>query len=69
MFLLFKFARAGEWTRDLSVFRLFISSFTTELQCKELLMKGKAQYGWPPHKDRFFCKKGKIIFKYEKQLI
>ncbi len=25
--------------------------------CRETLLKGKAQYNWPPHSDRWFCKK------------
>jgi hypothetical protein len=30
---------------------------------REALLKGKAQYSWPPYSDRLFSKKGKLNFK------
>ncbi len=33
---------------------------------REPLLKGKAQYGWPPHENSLFCKKGKYLFSFEK---
>jgi hypothetical protein len=30
-------------------------------QTRELLQKWKAQYSWPPSKDRLFCKEEKYI--------
>ncbi len=30
-------------------------------QTRELLLKWKAQYSWPPHVDRLFCKEEKYI--------
>jgi hypothetical protein len=47
-----------------SIFRFmirFIMLSVVLAECKEPLLKGKAQYCWPPHYDSLFCKEKNIF--------
>ncbi len=36
---------------------------------RALLLKGKAQFSWPPCSNTLFCKQGKYIYQFKKRLI